>query len=146
MESANQIMLRFKGVDIFRVNFASIKPFSNQEEVKMEIHPKVFYPEGSTQEFRILMDVKVSCASYFDLTLTAIGNFEFTTPIESEQERKNFVNVNAVAIMFPYVRAFISTITSNVGKACTAITIPARFFKGELEEFKPQQEELAELE
>lgn len=137
MESSSNIKLRFNGVDIFRVNFNATDPFDD-EDLNVEIHPRVFYPTGQLQDFKILMDVKVTCKEYFSLSLTAVGDFEFTTPMDNEEERKAFVNVNSVAIMFPYVRAFISTFTSNIGRASSTIVIPARFFKGDIDEFRPE--------
>ncbi len=43
------------------------------------------------------------------------------------------MHINAPAIMFPYVRAFLSTITSSFGKATGTIIIPAQTFTGELD-------------
>lgn len=48
--------------------------------------------------------------------------------------KKSFVNTNAPAIMFPYVRAFIAMLTSNLGNVTGALNIPPQFFKGDLEE------------
>jgi len=48
--------------------------------------------------------------------------------------KKVFVNINAPAIMFPYVRAFITTLTTNLGNVTSPLIIPTQFFKGELEE------------
>jgi len=42
--------------------------------------------------------------------LTALALFKFDSPISSE-EIPNFFYVNAIAIMFPYIRAFVSTLT-----------------------------------
>jgi preprotein translocase subunit SecB len=36
--------------------------------------------------------------------------------------------------MFPYVRAFITTLTTNLGNVTNPLIIPTQFFKGELEE------------
>jgi preprotein translocase subunit SecB len=48
--------------------------------------------------------------------------------------KKVFVDINAPAIMFPYVRAFITTLTTNLGNVTSPLIIPTQFFKGELEE------------
>ncbi len=36
--------------------------------------------------------------------------------------------------MFPYVRAFVTTLTSNLGNVTGSLTIPTQFFHGELPE------------
>ncbi len=80
------------------------------------------------------MEVDVIRENYFHLNLFAVGTFQISNiPDENINLRSNFVNANAPAIMFPYIRAFISTLTSNVGAAAVPITLPTQFFKGDLE-------------
>jgi preprotein translocase subunit SecB len=43
------------------------------------------------------------------------------------------MNINAPAIMFPYIRAFISNLTSNLGNIIQTITLPPYFFGKEIE-------------
>lgn len=68
-----------------------------------------------------------------DLFIVALGTFELKGDFD-EKTKKSFVNINAPAIMFPYLRSFISTLTSNLGNVTGTLTIPTQFFKGELEE------------
>jgi preprotein translocase subunit SecB len=82
------------------------------------------------------MEVFIHCDKFFDLNLVAIGNFEFDNEFSDEELKKNFVNANAPAIMFPYVRAFVTTITSNLGNVTGPLTIPTQFFQGELPEIE----------
>jgi preprotein translocase subunit SecB len=81
------------------------------------------------------MDVSLKCKEHFDLTLVAFGHFELDVEIE-EPQKKVFVNLNAPAIMFPYVRSFITTLTSNLGTITVPIILPTQFFHGEMEELK----------
>ena len=80
------------------------------------------------------MDISLVANEFFELSLIAIGHFKFDNDIE-ESQKKDFVNANAPAIMFPYVRAFITTLTSNLGSVTMPIILPTQFFNGELEEF-----------
>lgn len=48
----------------------------------------------------------------FSLKINMTGIFELDDIHESERE--SFAEVNAVAILFPYIRSLISTITANV--------------------------------
>ncbi len=53
-----------------------------------------------------------------------------------DEKKKNFINANAPAIMFPYIRAFVTTLTSNIGLGMAPIVIPPHFFKGALEDYQ----------
>ncbi len=91
--------------------------------------------------FRIIMEVRLTCEGSFNLILNAVGEFYFDHGVTDEKLKKSFVNVNAPAIMFPYVRSFVSTLTSNLGGVLTSLVIPTQFFHGELEEVAHKEEE-----
>lgn len=135
MEINTQTKLLFHGVDVLNVYFNVLASRTPNLEIDINCHPTVFYPENSPNEFKIVMDVELKAVDCFDLTLRAIGNFEFENQI-TEDLKKVFINANAPAIMFPYIRAFVSTLTSNLGNFVGPIIIPTQFFKGELEESK----------
>lgn len=64
---------------------------------------------------------------------------KFKTSVKNDlltkiKEETKIVNSNSPAIMFPYVRAFISTLTTNLGNVTGPLLIPTQFFRGELEE------------
>lgn len=134
MEVSNQPKLRFHGVDIVNVNLNVFSNYDNKAEIDLKVEPKVFYPETSSTYFRIVMEVFIHCENFFDLNLLAVGNFEFDSQISDQELKKNFVNENAPAIMFPYVRAFVTTFTSNLGNVTGPLTIPTQFFQGDLPE------------
>ncbi len=56
-----------------------------------------------------------------NINVVAEGYFEFDSDID-EQMKENFFKVNAPAILYPYVRAYISALTSLSGYA--TITLP----------------------
>jgi len=43
--------------------------------------------------------------------------------------------------MFPYVRSFITTLTSNLGDVTGSLVIPTQFFQGDLPEFTTENKE-----
>jgi preprotein translocase subunit SecB len=133
METGEQVTLRFKGVDFPSIQLNSKKPFKESENsnIKIDIQPRAFIPEDSTNLFKIIMDVELSSEDHFNLKLTAVGNFELSKENVSQEQIKSFINANSTAIMFPYVRAFISMLTSNTGNVTSAILLPTRFFKGD---------------
>lgn len=136
MEINEQIKLRFIGVEFPAIHLSSIKPFKESEEqkVKIDIKPKAFIPEGTKNSFKVIIEVECSAEGYFSLFVVGIGTFTLSQEEVDEEVRKSFINANSTAIVFPYIRAFISNITSNLGAVTTPILIPTRFFKGELEQ------------
>ena len=71
----------------------------------------------------------------FKLNLRSVGYFELSQEIlENPNIKEQLINTNAPAIVFPYIRSFISMFTANLG-TIPSLTIPTQFFKGKLEEF-----------
>lgn len=143
MEIEEQIRLRFTGVDFPSVILNSIKPSTeiDTQNIKINIQPKVFIPSDSPNTFKIIMKVELEATDYFTLNVTGVGTFELSKEDVSDEVRRTFINANSTAIMFPYVRAFISTLTSNLGGVMSPILLPTRFFKGDyLEEVTTQKD------
>lgn len=134
MEVSAQPKLMFHGVDFINIKFDTIEQYDNETGIDLNIEPKVFYPVGNDNYFKIFMEVSIHCEKFFDLNLVGIGNFEFDKEFENKELKKTFINTNAPAIMFPYVRSFITTLTSNLGNVTGAIVIPTQFFQGDLPE------------
>lgn len=135
MEVNSQIQLKFHGVDFPVINLKSDNPFVNSPEnlINIDIKPKVFYPKNEPNFFKIIQEVKLSSSNFFELFIVSVGTFELQSDVDSNL-RKTFVNKNAPAIMFPYIRSFISTLTVNIGNVTSPLLIPTQFFNGELEE------------
>lgn len=133
MSIETQVKLKFISVDFPIVNFHSEAQLTKDQEINIEIEPKVFFPKEQLGHFKIIQEVNVSVKDTFNLFIVAIGSFELNN-IEDEKLRNTFVNMNAPAIMFPYIRSFISTLTSNLGNITGTLNIPPQFFKGDLKQ------------
>lgn len=133
MEIKEQISLRFKGVDFPSIELNSLKPFkeSEQDGIIVDIQPRAFIPSDSANKFKIIMNLEISAEDFFKLKITAVGSFELSSEDVLPEIRKTFINANSTAIMFPYIRSFVSTLTSNIGNVTTPILLPTRFFKGD---------------
>lgn len=143
MEIKEQIKLRLKGVDFPGVHIKSLRSFKETEEtpLKFNIKPQAFIPDDAPHTFKIIMNVDITAGDYFNLSLVGIGAFELSKEDVTEEERNSFINANAIAIVFPYVRAFIATLTSTLGANVTApIQLPVQFFKGNIETIKSPDE------
>lgn len=141
MEIGVQPKLQFFGVDIPTIHLTSstaITQKDSSDDMKIDIRPKVFYPKDQPRYFKIIMDVRVSSENHFDLSILSIGAFAVNTDI-TDDIKKQLINVNAPAIMFPYIRSFINTLTANLGSVTGAITLPPRFFRGMLEELTEKE-------
>lgn len=134
MEVSHQPKLRFHGVDFINIKFSTERQYDGSSSIDLKIEPKVFYPEDSNLIFKIFMDVSVQCEGFFYLNLVGIGIFEFDKEFKDDKLKKTFVNANAPAIMFPYVRSFVTTLTTNLGNVTGPLVIPTQFFQGDLPE------------
>ena len=121
------------------IQFTSHAPASNVEKKNINVNcvPKVFFPNESSSLFHVIMDLDLNSEKLFDLSLRAVGTFELNQRITDEL-KQTFINVNAPAIMFPYVRSFITTLTANMGQAVGPLVMPTQFFHGTLEELKEE--------
>lgn len=125
--------LRFDGVKFYSVHFDILGNPKENTEIDLDLTPKVIY--NTSTQFNIVFDVKLFVEEVFLLKLRAIGYFEMSEDlIENENIKNQLIHTNAPAIVFPYLRSFISMFTSNLG-TLPAITIPTHFFDGKLEEF-----------
>jgi preprotein translocase subunit SecB len=134
MEISNQPKLIFEGVNIVHIDFNNYQQYDNKSQIDLIVDPKVFYPSNQENHFSIVMESSLNCDGFFKLVVVATGNFVISSEGVDTELRKNFINANAPAIMFPYIRAFISTLTSNLGNVIGNITIPTQFFNGDLPE------------
>src|SRR5690625_628054 len=142
MNVSDQVQLKFHGVSFPAVNFNSHAPFLHEDgsKININIDPKLFYTKDKSDYFRIIQEIYLYSEGYFDLNIVAIGTFEIRGTID-EGKKQSFLNLNAPAIMFPYIRSFITTLTANLGDVTGTLTIPTQFFKGELKEVDSIEEE-----
>ena len=125
--------LRFDGVKFYSVHFDILGSPKENTEIDLDIVPKVMY--NTSTQFNIIYDINLSVDEVFNLQLKAVGYFEISEELlENDNFKEQLINTNAPAIVFPYLRSFISMFTSNLGTIPT-LTLPTQFFKGKLEEF-----------
>lgn len=137
MEVQPQTKLQFLGVEIYRTDFSSFKRQTKEDKssINFNVSPKVIH-HAEVSKFSIVMEANVECEEFYRLQIGLIGHFQLNGEI-SEEIRNVFINSNAPAIVFPYLRSFISSFTSNLGPIITGpITIPPQFFQGELEKYQ----------
>lgn len=143
MEIKEQSKLVFKGVDFVKVNYEAYpEKDSENKHVEIDIHPRLLHNKENRNIFFILFDVSLKVEEKFMIDLMAVGHFE----IEGDTDDllfNSFINTNAPAIVFPYIRSFISTFTANLGSLVKPLILPPFNFKGPLDEsdIEDQKEE-----
>ncbi len=145
MEVSKQPQLAFNGVDIVNVN-VQVQDHAKRDAsipANLTVNPKVFFPADSPNEFVIIIEASISKKDSFIISLVAFGFFIMPGLIGNIRDQKPFININAPAIMFPYVRSFISTLTANLGPNFPPVLIPPHFFQGDLSEHvEPEKSEV----
>ena len=87
----------------------------NEHKITISFDPKG-YVFKSLNQFHLEMGVEVmEETNKFNILLNTIGVFEFETAEGFEQLRDDYFVKNAPAIIFPYIRAYISTLTTQSG-------------------------------
>ena len=143
MDVQPQIKLQLLGVEFYEVSFIARQPFNphfeGAPEIQVDMTPGVRYPDEDRSVFQIVLKIKLEAESHFTLQVSALGTFQLGD-LPDEAERKQFVSANAPAIVFPYVRAFIATLTANLGKVTNGASHgPPQFLQGDIPEVFPDQ-------
>ncbi|WP_418551477.1 protein-export chaperone SecB [Prevotella sp.] len=72
------------------------------------------FPEDSINEFGIGFIINIKDVE-FRVTLEMLFFFQVDQVIDEQFKQSDFINVNAPAIAFPYVRSYISNLTLQSG-------------------------------
>jgi preprotein translocase subunit SecB len=131
MSVKNQPRLNFTGVDIHSVHVTILNRYVDAE-IRHTIIPKISLDKDRPDYFKIIMEVNLESDNFFKIDVSLSGNFILNMEAEDEH-KKIFMHTNAPAILFPYVRSFISTLTANLGSPTGTIIIPPQVFKGDIE-------------
>ena len=97
------------------------------EKIQVDQHESVFeiIPQAvisrKNKQFHINIDIEIlDIENNFNLKMLCVGIFEYDK--EDEPLLVNFLSVNGPAIVFPYIRSFVSSFTSLTG--FDIITLP----------------------
>lgn len=85
-------------------------------ELETSLGIESIFPKENKNDFAIAFSIGLkSKAKEFKLKLKAIAHFSTTDEIDDEFKNSPFIEINAPAIAFPYIRTFISNMTLNSG-------------------------------
>jgi len=104
----------------FKLDQFIVKSFSiernpvKQGEVEFEIKPSGLI-DKSKKQFQLTLEINVKDKNLsFDINMTALGMFKFKNDA-IDATLSNYFYTNAPAIIFPYIRAYISSISALSG-------------------------------
>lgn len=113
-------VLGFKGYKIKEIEFKTNENFylSDSDEVDLDLDFDMEKKIVDTNlELTLTAKIFQNCEELnkpFTIKVSIIGYFKFEDNL-SDEIKKNLINVNAVAILYPYLRMLISNITANGG-------------------------------
>ncbi len=90
-----------------------LEKYNNKEDLKIDFQPTGFY-DGHKKIFELIFEVKVyeEGEDRSFVRIRCKGMFSFLN-ISSFEDIPKFFYANSIAILFPYIRAYISLVTTQ---------------------------------
>lgn len=110
------------------------------DNMSFEFNSKLCYADDK-ENYRLIVDVALGNGADKDIFMNVVmsGFFSFDTDSELDQTYKEkLIQENTLAIMFPYIRSVITTITSQTG--IQPVILPLINIVGLLEQQKMKEE------
>ncbi|MDT0293958.1 protein-export chaperone SecB [Mesonia ostreae] len=98
---------------VINVNFSSIKG-EPRENNSFDLSTGHFFPKEIKNSFGVGFEIEVK-DKFFDLFVEAVFMFKLNDDITEEFKLSNFPKINAPAIAFPFLRAYVSNLTLQSG-------------------------------
>jgi len=122
-------------------SFIERKPLEKQSDFEIDIDPSAII-FTNTKSFQLELNVRVwEENKRFNASVSAIGIFSFDQ-VHDKKNLPNYFYINAPAIIFPYIRSYISALTALSGME--AIILPPLVLSGLREELIANTTELPE--
>jgi len=103
-------------LDNWKVKNLSFSAISDEkrEDNAFSLNTGNFYPEDELKKFGIIFNIEIK-DKRFDLNIEAVFIFSLDNEITEDFKVSDFPKINAPAIAFPYLRAYISNLTLQSG-------------------------------
>ena len=115
MKQAKSANFRFVNY-LIKNSSLSLKNFVSADEISLNLELNATVPskgEDLQPQLEIVVDMKDKEGG-FSLSMRIVGFFEADESVD-KQQLNAFIALNAPAILFPYIRAFISSLTAQAG-------------------------------
>ncbi|MGX1024353.1 protein-export chaperone SecB [Flavobacterium sp. CS20] len=98
---------------VTNVNFEALKD-KHREENSFDLSTEHFFSKKFNDSFGVGFEIEIKDKS-FDLMVEAMFMFKLDEDITEEFKLSNFPKINAPAIAFPFLRAYVSNMTLQSG-------------------------------
>jgi preprotein translocase subunit SecB len=109
------MQIQFKDLQVTSINYKSNtfeKSITDKLETTLKFNTQ--FNDDNDKIFGINFIINL-LNQEFNLEINAIGHFVTTETINEDFKKTSFLTINAPAIAYPYLRAFISTLILNMG-------------------------------
>ncbi|MBP2028987.1 preprotein translocase subunit SecB [Acetoanaerobium pronyense] len=116
MKENKSIYLDFKGYEVIKLNMNKISKPEKEHDNNIGFTFRII--PNNKKDFtktNIIQGVKINATEEFPYEIEVVlkGNFELGN-CETDEEKMKFIITNASAILFPYIRASVSLISSQL--------------------------------
>ena len=108
--------LEFKGYEVIKINMSKISKPEKENDNNIGFMFKIIpNNKNNFNKANIIQGVKINATEEFPYEIEVVlkGNFELEN-CETDEEKMKFIITNASAILFPYIRATVSLISSQL--------------------------------
>ncbi len=96
------------------IDYSSIIENNLTDEVEMNLGYGIIFSETDFQHFIVEFNLELT-NNDFKAVVKMIAIFKAKEPISEDFKNAPFIQINAPAIAFPYLRSFITTISTSAG-------------------------------
>lgn len=115
-EFQNKIKLDRFFVEQLKYECNNYNKINMSDHLDIELGVASSFSDEDLKSYLIKILVKIkSKTNDFSLKCNAVGRFVTLEDIDDEFKISHFVKINSPAILFPFVRSYINTITTNSG-------------------------------
>lgn len=115
-EIQNKIKLDRFFVEELNYQYGNYNAVNTSEQVDIELGVASSFSDNDFKSYLIKIIVKIqSKTDDFTLVCNAVGRFVTSEDIDDDFKTSHFVKINSPAILYPFVRSYINTITTNSG-------------------------------
>lgn len=106
---------------IVEMNYSLLNKRNQRKENSLGLRFRKFFSDKNKFAFKIVFNLKINDSEY-DLNIEAMFNFKTDEEITEDFKNSHFPKINAPAIAYPYLRAYVSNLTLQSG--VTPIMLP----------------------
>ena len=120
---------RLENWRIVEMNYSLLNKRNQRKENSLGLRFRKLFSNKNKFTFKIIFNLIINDRE-FDLNIEAMFNFETDEEITEEFKNSHFPKINAPAIAYPYLRAYVSNLTLQSG--VTPVMLPTiKFVKFE---------------